>query len=390
MPILLDALTVAPSDESCGGLDDLTAEEVLLGRGMSRELYDAFVRPVLQALLFRPPAELSALVTLRVLWCYVFKQQASFDVRWFRGPLDDLLTRPLVAEIERLGGTVEAGMRLKDLEVGDRGKAVAATLANAEGQQERVPISAVVIAAGGGGTRRTLEACGERLQGQLGVDLLDGLKGLQATECTAVRFALDRRCPTAFASNVLSGIDGLEETGATYFMLDQLQPAFLRKYAASTPGGTLLRDCSIVGMDFYGSDRGPLATMGNDDFAEFALSALRKAEPRAFHGAKLKDGVEVSVLRAPNAATHFAPGSRRLRPRQETAVPNLFLAGDFVKGLEHGAEGLSQERALVSGYSAANLAIDACGGSRPRQKILQLADDEPQIALLKEAWRAWQ
>lgn len=40
--------------------------------------------------------------------------------------------------------------------------------------------------------------------------------------------------------------------------------------------------------------------------------------------------------------THFSPGSHASRPYQATGIPNFFVAGDWVKGLEHGANGLSQ------------------------------------------------
>ena len=49
-----------------------------------------------------------------------------------------------------------------------------------------------------------------------------------------------------------------------------------------------------------------------------------------------------AVLRFPQAVTHFSPGSYASRPYQTTSLSNLFMAGDWVKGVPHGANGLSQ------------------------------------------------
>lgn len=54
--------------------------------------------------------------------------------------------------------------------------------------------------------------------------------------------------------------------------------------------------------------------------------------------------VDSAVLRFPKAVTHFSPGSYTSRPMQQTSLDNVFMAGDWVRGLEHGANGLSQVR----------------------------------------------
>lgn len=52
--------------------------------------------------------------------------------------------------------------------------------------------------------------------------------------------------------------------------------------------------------------------------------------------------VDSAVLRFPRAVTHFSPGSHQYRPRQRTSLSNGYMAGDWVKGVDHGANGLSQ------------------------------------------------
>lgn len=48
------------------------------------------------------------------------------------------------------------------------------------------------------------------------------------------------------------------------------------------------------------------------------------------------------VGRFPQAVTCFSPGSYVNRPRQAVAGSNVVVAGDWVKGVDHGANGLSQ------------------------------------------------
>ena len=107
-------------------------------------------------------------------------------------------------------------------------------------------------------------------------------------------------------------------------------------------------------------------------------SYLSTCEP-AFASANLIDG---AVLRFYGAVTHFSPGSFASRPFQETTLPNLFLAGDWVKGVPHGANGLSQERAYITGLIAANKVIERCMKGSPAA-ILDVQSDEPHIAALK-------
>ena len=68
--------------------------------------------------------------------------------------------------------------------------------------------------------------------------------------------------------------------------------------------------------------------------------------------------VDYYIQRYPGAVNHFAPNSYKLRPPLQLAdIGNCVCAGDWVRmgTKEHGAKGLCQERAFVSGIEAANV-----------------------------------
>lgn len=56
------------------------------------------------------------------------------------------------------------------------------------------------------------------------------------------------------------------------------------------------------------------------------------------------------------AVTAFAPGSHQHMPYTATSLQNVFMAGDWVSQGPgtHGAKGLSQEKAYVTGIQAGN------------------------------------
>jgi len=95
--------------------------------------------------------------------------------------------------------------------------------------------------------------------------------------------------------------------------------------------------------------------------------------------------VDSYVKRFPGAVTWFSPGSYHSRPPLQTSVANLVCAGDWVRmgDREHGAKGLCQERAYVSGLEAANkLARDGHLNANTRQHpVLAIREDEPQVVL---------
>ena len=97
--------------------------------------------------------------------------------------------------------------------------------------------------------------------------------------------------------------------------------------------------------------------------------------------------VDSWVGRYPGAVSWFAPGTFGKRPPLQGAgrnvLPNLKCAGDWVRmgDMEHGAKGLCQERAYVSGLQAANLLLDEVVGKSRLYKhpVLPVREDEAQF-----------
>ena len=99
------------------------------------------------------------------------------------------------------------------------------------------------------------------------------------------------------------------------------------------------------------------------------------------------------MARYPGAVTWFSPGSYAKRPPLQTSASNLVCAGDWVKmgEYEHGAKGLCQERAFVSGLEAANtLARNGALGPRNGKQalVVPIRDDEPQVVAGRKANKA--
>lgn len=174
---------------------------------------------------------------------------------------------------------------------------------------------------------------------------------------------------TRFPSNVLTGVE--PDCGATWFNLN----ALVKEYEKD--------DLTVVAADFYHSNS--IMRLSDDEIGAKVLRELKRCEPAVFGDARI---VDQCVLRFPAAVTHFSPGSYAYRPTQDkTPFKNFFMAGDWCKQVPHGANGLSQERAYVTGLRAANLVMDALNDPGPRAHIEDVTPDEPHVGIPKEILR---
>ena len=368
-----DAATFARYD----AIDALTLFRQLK---ISERMIDEFLRPILLVGLFKPPEELSAAVTMELLYYYALAHQDSFDVRWINGSsIAEQLIAPLAErliarhQLTVLGGTLVTGLTLDQdgrsiRSVATRNQATGATAA-IEG------VDAVVLAVGARGLRAVMAqspGCAAA------APELAAAADLDAIDVVSVRLWLDRHVAVADPANVFSRFAALRSSGATFFMLDQLQKGHERElWGGAEPQG------SVVASDFYNATA--IAELSDAAIIDTLMRDLLPQVVPAFRQAEVLDA---EVRRYPGSVSLFSPGSFRQRPPLDTSLDAVVCAGDWVRmgEREHGAKGLCQERAYVCGLEAANSLlrrgiVAGPGGRGPAHRVIPIRADEPQVLL---------
>lgn len=374
--LLLAMIDFTRDEETFKAYDRMTAHELFIRCGLSRRLVEDFLKPTLLVGLFKPPEELSAAVTMELLYFYALAHQSSFDVRWLKkGTVSETLMSPMLDHlVTQHGLTLRGNTFVEGLDLeGDR---VAGLRCRARGGGSEVleDLDAVVLALGAGGLRAVLRGSPQLAKLCPNLSAAGSLGGV---DVMSARIWFDRTVPTETPANVFSRFRGLRGAGGTFFMLDQLQPDAEALWAGDTPKG------SVVACDFYNA--GALLPLNDEEILRLLTEELLPAAVPEFGNAKVVDS---HVMRFPGAVSWFSPGSYEKRPTLETPLENLVCAGDWVRmgEREHGAKGLCQERALVSGLEAANLlARRGVLGTSSEHDIIPVRDDELQVQLGRAA-----
>jgi len=314
LPLLTAVLEHDIDDDAYREYDKLSAHELFRRFGVSDRLYEEFLRPILLVGLFAPPEELSAAVTLGMLYFYVLGHQYDFDVAWCRGTLSERIFMPLVSRIESSGGTVKGGQFVTSIDVDEQTGAVRRVMAKdaASGEERVFETDAVVMAVGINAMKKLVTQSPSLKRPEF-----RKVMNLKSLDVISTRVWLDKKIDFEYPSNVFSGFD--ETVGGTFFHLNDLQDEY--------------RDAegSVVACDFYHAAE--LLPLSDEQIVGKIFSMLSTVKPEV-SSAKVVDS---AVLRFPQAVTAFAPGTYANRPTQTTSINNLFLAGDWVR-LKHGAQ----------------------------------------------------
>ncbi|MBL6801903.1 MAG: FAD-dependent oxidoreductase [Synechococcus sp. BS307-5m-G38] len=348
---------------------------------ISERMINDFLRPILLVGLFKPPEELSAAVTMELLYYYALAHQDSFDVRWIKSrSIAEQLFAPLSQrlrsshQLQVLGGTFAARLHVSAV-----AKAIQSveTRSLANGETGLIAdVDAVVLAVGAKGMGSLMAKSPECAA--LAPELVQAGR-LEAIDVVSVRLWLDRRVAVADPANVFSRFAALQGAGATFFMLDQLQ----RETQQALWGDQPVQG-SVIASDFYNASA--IAGLSDQEIVDALMQELLPMAQPAFRAARVVDQV---VRRYPSSVSLFSPGSFRQRPPLETSLPTVVCAGDWVRmgEREFGAKGLCQERAYVCGLEAANsllqrgIVVGAGPAASQPHPVLPIRADEPQVVL---------
>ena len=336
--------------------------------------------------LFKPPEELSALVVMELLYYYALAHQDSFDVRWIKnGTVSNSLIAPLATKLQNdYGLNVLGGCRVGkiSLEIDDEASSSASSKTTfkastieyqtMDGMTETITdVDGVVLALTCKGMQGVVGASPDLAR----LPVFSKAASLRGIDVISTRIWLDRTVPTRTPANVFSRFEELRGSGGTFFMLDQLQENNPDLWGGEEPQG------SVVACDFYNA--GALMSLSDDDIINILMEDLLPSAVPAFADARVIDSW---VGKYAATVSWFAPGSYDKRPPLEGAgrdvLPNVKCAGDWVRmgEREHGAKGLCQERAFVSGLEAANALLRDTGRKGWRvHPVLPVREDEPQF-----------
>ena len=348
---------------------------------ISDRMINDFLRPILLVGLFKPPEELSAAVTMELLYYYALAHQDSFDVRWIKSksiaehvfaPLSERLQDE--HQLQVMGGTLATGLKISTDTRSVLSMETRLVTTGHSGVIENV--DAVVLAVGAKGMGALMANSPECAA--LTPELVRA-GSLDAIDVVSVRLWLDRTISVADPANVFSRFSALKGAGATFFMLDQLQHDTKQALWGDQPV-----QGSVIGSDFYNASA--IAELSDQDVVDCLMQDLLPMAQPAFRGAVV---VDQEVRRYPRSVSLFSPGSFGQRPPLETSLAPVVCAGDWVRmgEREHGAKGLCQERAYVSGLEAANSLLrrgivrGSSASSGQQHSVLPIRADEPQVVL---------
>ena len=421
------------SNESWNNYDSLPATELFRKAGITDELYEELVSPLLHVLPMCPAYDCSAAAALSCFHVFALQSRGAFDVRWCKGSISEKIFDPWQIQLEQRGVEVRGGARVTGIEEccasttvgdddedngssdehghgehgqGERGYKYSLSLesfTNSSGSsaKETLECDAIVLAVGATSMSKiaasspliaSLPACKDfdKLRGVTCVavrlflqphpsitsDLKGGVSDKTQLPPDVARAMTDS--PVTVCGAGIGGIVGLEETGFCIYDLQRMHDEF----RVDRPGLGLDGDddVAVLEVDFYRAD--DIANLNDDEVAKVALDAISAAFGTKTIGTDCI--VDKAVVRARNAVSHFAPKSALYSPNVKLG-DNFYVCGDWIDRTGHAS--WSTEKSVVTAKQAAAAFSTDLGLLRSKCDVIPAAKDTAQLSALRKSAR---
>jgi uncharacterized protein with NAD-binding domain and iron-sulfur cluster len=382
--------------ESWRRYDDVSAEDLFKKYGgVSDTLYDELVAPLLHVLPMGPGYDISAAAALSCFHVFALQSRGAFDVRWCRGGISEKIFSPWQARLEARGNVrLEGGARvstISSLNAEEEGGGLLSV--EVLGRDQPFEADAVVLAVGATSAARLVQQS----------PMLEGLPAtrrfaeLRGVTCVAVRLYLQpsaagrtgglqggahdstllprevaeamRATPvTVVGPEMAKGRSELLEAGYCVYDLQRMHD----EHAAG--------ELAVLEVDFYRADA--IAEMEDDaDVTALALEAARSALGVDDSVLSPSMVVDVAVVRARRAVSHFALGSAALSPGVRLGG-GVYACGDWIDRTGHAS--WSTEKSVVTARQAAAAIGSDLGLASVDGDVIPAAPDTPQLAALRQ------
>lgn len=278
--------------------DDQSYSAWHLRHGMGQRGLDEVMDTMALALQFERADKVSAKVLLTAMLHFAHERKAP-EMALVKGSPDTRIWRPLIAQLEALGGTVELGRKVSGIDYDAAHNRVNSFLLDdGSSISGDLYVSAMPVHS----LRKVLPNNLRQLP------YFDNLKYLKGRPVITMQLFFDRQ---------VTGVDNLLFSAhsdiSVYADMAIVAPDYHR-------GGP-----SIIQFVVAPADR--LIQLSDEDLVAHVLADFVRLHPNAADAKVVKH----TIVRIPNSVYQASPGVDMYRPDQATPVTNFFLAGDYTR-----------------------------------------------------------
>ncbi len=379
--------------------------------GITKNLFEEMIEPLLSVLPMSPDYECSAAAVLSCFHVFALQSKGAFDVRWCRGSIKEKIFDPWSNQLSSRGVEIQynsrvtsvienEAVRLSGTEAHMDFKKYSIDLQGPNNQNKVIDCDAIVFAVGGVAMGK-ISANSPALTKLQSVKERQYFKEFRGVTCVAVRLFIKPE------ERATSGLDGgeyketqlpadlatsmkdspvavcgpnpsirnglLKETGFCIYDLQRMHDEFSVDFNRGNDNRV-----AVLEVDYYRADA--FVNMSDLEIAQLALETIAKT----FNARQIpmEKVIDMSIVRARNAVSHFVPASASYSPDVKLD-DGLYICGDWVERTQHAS--WSTEKAVVTGIKAAASLSTDFNLRETYNVIIDAAQDTEQLKNLRKA-----